>query len=493
MTSVACLVAQSPDNTTGLLDSLKECRPVKQTALLQAGPATTPAGSYTTIEASSLWSKSAIVDTLKWLEQTRADYLLFCLSSAPLLTSAGVQRLANCCKDSDAPLVYGDYFDRLPDNSLHNHPLLDYQVGSLRDDFDFGQLILLNGKSLRGLSQIIEAESPDLQYGGWYDLRLRLSQLGQLLHVSEPLYQLPKREIASSGQKMFDYVDPQNRAVQLEMEQVATAHLKRIGALLDSPNNALVEDGLAYPQKASVVIPVKNRARTIGDAVDSALNQKTTFDFNVIVVDNFSDDGTTQIIEEMAKQDKRLVHLIPTSNDLAIGGCWNEAIYSQACGRFAVQLDSDDIYDGTSVLERVIHEFDQNPYALVIGSYTTVNFDLAPLSPGLIDHKEWSDSNGPNNALRIAGLGAPRAFHVPTLRTIGFPNVSYGEDYAVVLQLCRSYRVGRIYDSLYWCRRWEENSDSSLSLELSNRYAAYKDKLRTIEIAARQRSSKTKK
>jgi len=489
MPSVACLVALTPENTTGLLDSLKQCQAIKQTALLLAGQATAPAGAHTIIEASSFWSKSAIVDILNWFEQTRADYLLLCLSCAPLLTSTGLQRLVNCCEDSGAVLAYSDYFDRRSDKSLHNHPLLDYQAGSLRDDFDFGPILLLNGKNLSSLGRTIENETPDLQYGGWYDLRLRLCQLGQLLHLPEPLYQLPELGQLPTSQKLFDYVDPQNRAIQFELEQVATTYLKRIGACLAQPVAAPREDGRTYPQKASIIIPVKNRAQTIGDAVESALSQKTTFDFNVIVVDNFSDDGTTQILAEKAKQDKRLVHLIPKSSDLAIGGCWNEAIYSNACGRFAVQLDSDDIYDGTSVLERVINEFDKNPYALVIGSYTTVDFNIAPLSPGLIDHKEWTDSNGHNNALRIAGLGAPRAFHVPTLRTIGFPNVSYGEDYAVVLRLSRTYRVGRIYDSLYWCRRWEENTDSSLSLELSNRYAAYKDKLRTIEIAARQRGS----
>jgi glycosyltransferase involved in cell wall biosynthesis len=271
------------------------------------------------------------------------------------------------------------------------------------------------------------------------------------------------------------------------MERVSTAYLKRIGAYLVPPRDPLVEDHDAYPVKASVIIPVKNRVKTIGDAVGSALAQIAPFDFNVIVVDNHSTDGTTDVLSKIAESDQRLVRLKPDRTDLVIGGCWNLAIGSLACGRYAVQLDSDDLYDGVKVLARIIEEFEKEPYVLVIGSYTTVDFDLKPLPPGLIDHREWTDENGHNNALRIAGLGAPRAFHVPTLRTVGFPNVSYGEDYAVVLQLCRSYRVGRIYDSLYWCRRWEENTDAELPLETSNRYNAYKDELRTKEIAARQK------
>jgi glycosyltransferase involved in cell wall biosynthesis len=286
---------------------------------------------------------------------------------------------------------------------------------------------------------------------------------------------------------VFDYVDPKKRDVQLEMEQVATAYLKRIGAYLPPPTSPPLEDEGSYPVKASVVIPVKNRVKTITDAVESALGQIAPFDFNVIVVDNHSTDGTTDVLSKIAAGNPRLVHMIPERTDLVIGGCWNLAVNSDSCGLYAVQLDSDDLYNGPQVLKRIIDEFDKSPVALVIGSYSTVDFDLKPLPPGLIDHREWTDENGHNNALRIAGLGAPRAFQVPTLRTIGFPNVSYGEDYAAVLQLCRSYRVGRIYDSLYWCRRWEENTDAELPLQTSNRYNAYKDELRTREIAARQK------
>jgi len=438
---------------------------------------------FKTIQVMGPWSKSAVLDVLMWFDTTGADHLLLCLSSAPVLEASGLQRLQQCSEDSGAAIVYSDYFD--PDKSPH--PLIDYQTGSLRDDFDFGPVVLLNGKSLAGLADIIEKDTPELKHGGWYDLRLRLVERGPVERIPEPLYRLPRHDDRPSGQKVFDYVDPRNREVQLEMEQVATAYLKRIGAYLPPPRDPPVEDDGSYGVKASVIIPVKNRVKTIGDAVESALGQTAPFDFNVIVVDNHSTDGTTDVLSKIAESDRRLVRLTPERTDLVIGGCWDLAVNSLACGRYAVQLDSDDIYSGPEVLKKIIDEFDKNPVALVIGSYSTVDFDLKPLPPGLIDHREWTDENGHNNALRIAGLGAPRAFHVPTLRTVGFPNVSYGEDYAAVLQLCRSYRVGRIYESLYWCRRWEENTDAELPLETSNRYNAYKDELRTKEIAARKK------
>ncbi len=428
------------------------------------------------------WSKTTVLDVLRWFERSGAGHLLLCLSPEASLDRAGLERLRQVADETGAAIVYSDYFEG--DGSPH--PLIDYQPGSLRDDFDFGAVVLLNEKHLAGMANRIEGETPGLKYGGWYDLRLRLSELGPVHRIPEPLYRLPRRADRKSGRKVFDYVDPQNRDVQLEMERVATQHLRRIGAYLDPPNAEPVDEGGSFPVKASVVIPVKDRAKTIADAVGSALSQKTSFVFNVIVVDNHSRDGTTKILSDIAGRDRRLVHMVPERTDLVIGGCWNQAVFSEHCGRYAVQLDSDDLYAGTGVLERIVGEFDQGPYALVIGSYTTVDFDLNPLPPGLVDHREWTDENGHNNALRIAGLGAPRAFHLPTLRTIGFPNVSYGEDYAVVLQLCRTYRLGRIYDSLYWCRRWEENTDAELPIETSNRYDTYKDGLRTEEIVARQ-------
>jgi hypothetical protein len=416
------------------------------------------------IQVMGSWSRAAVLDVLNWFDGTGCDHLLLCLSSAPGVDSECLARLQKCADDTGAAIVYSDYLD----GDGTPHPLIDYQPGSLRDDFDFGPVVLLNGKSLAGLADQIGKDAPELKHGGWYDLRLRLVERGPVRRIPEALYRLPKQDDRPSGQKVFDYVDPKNREVQLEMEGVATAYLKRIGAFLVPPQDPPVEDDGSYPVKASVIIPVKDRVKTIADSVGSALAQIAPFDFNVIVVDNHSTDGTTDMLTRIAGQNQRLVHMIPERTDLVIGGCWNLAVQSDACGLYAVQLDSDDLYDGVKVLERIIEEFEKKPYTLVIGSYTTVDFDLKPLPP-------------------VAGLGAPRAFHVPTLRTVEFPNVSYGEDYAVVLQLCRSYRVGRIYDSLYWCRRWEENTDAELPLETSNRYNAYKDELRTQEIAARQK------
>jgi hypothetical protein len=489
MNSIAAVVTWSGDSQeSATLRALHECESIGEIALASSTPsAALPSGSYKTFGISTQWSKSSVVEIVRWFEATRAEYLVWILSGAPLLSPSGMARLVGCARDADAAIAYGDYQDLRADGTLSLHPLIDYQSGSLRDDFDFGSVVLLSAGKLSGLAGEVQEASPELQYGGWYDLRLRLSERGSVLHLSEPIYRMPVKEERSSGERVFDYVDPRKADYQLEMEEVATDHLKRIGALLEPPGEEPLSDEALYPVEASVVIPVKNRERTIADAVRSALSQKTSFDFNVIVIDNHSRDGTTRILEDISARDERLVHRIPERRDLLIGGCWNEAVTSELCGRIAVQLDSDDLYAGIDVLERMVGAFRQKPFALVIGSYTTVDFDLQPLPPGLIDHREWTESNGHNNALRIAGLGAPRAFHVPTLRSLRFPNVSYGEDYAVALRLCRSYRVGRIYDSLYWCRRWEENSDSALSLETANRYASYKDSLRSIEISARRR------
>jgi hypothetical protein len=387
--------------------------------------------------------------------------------------------------DSQAALLYSDYFDGDAAGKVVLHPLVDYQPGSLRDDFDFGQVVVLSRQAIEGLDAAIASEDGAGEFGGWYDLRLRASERGAVLRLAEPTYVLPA--VASGGgDGHFSYVDPRNRDYQIAMERVATAHLERIGAHVPPPAGKLAAETAAFPVEASVVIPVRNRERTVADAVRSALGQKAAFEFNVLVVDNHSTDGTSMILTDLARSEPRLKVIVPERLDLGIGGCWNEAIYSPHCGRYAVQLDSDDLYSAADVLERIVAEFRKKACAMVVGSYTIVDFNLKPIPPGLIDHREWTDENGHNNALRIHGLGAPRAFHVPTLREIGFPNVSYGEDYAVALQLSRWYPVGRIYDSLYWCRRWEDNTDHALALETKNRYAAYKDRLRSIEIAARQ-------
>lgn len=437
------------------------------------------------IRADSLWSSATIADTLSWFVRTGGEYLLWCLSPNIDLLPGGLKRLVSAARDAQASLVYSDYMACAGKTAADAHPLVDYQPGSLRDDFDFGHVLLLNGSMLRKIARHDRLLPSDLMFGGWYDLRLRIAESGPVVHLPEMTYSVVGDRAGSNRQSHFEYVDPRNRDYQMEMERIATDHLKRTGAFLQPALAPRVESDASFPVQASVVIPVRNRQKTVGDAVASALSQETSFDFNVIVVDNHSTDDTTSILSGLAKRHPRLVHNVPQRRDLGIGGCWNEAIFSARCGRYAVQLDSDDLYDGNDVLERIVKEFERTNAAMVIGSYTLVDFDLNPIPPGLIDHREWTDENGANNALRIAGLGAPRAFHVPTIRTIGFPNVSYGEDYAVALRVTRSYRLARIYDSLYLCRRWEDNTDHALPLEIANRHAMYKDRLRTLEIAAR--------
>lgn len=380
-------------------------------------------------------------------------------------------RMTQVIRDTGAGWVYGDAV---------GHPRIDYQLGSIRDGFDFGPLVALHVPVARqaGIESV-------WKWSGLYDLRLRISERHPILRIPEPLYIASIIEARPTGEKQFDYVDPRNREYQIEVERVATKHLKRIGAWLPQHFEQVPPSKQEFPVKASVIIPLRNRRETILDAVGSALGQTTDFEFNVIIVDNHSTDGTTDIVHGLG--DRRVKHIIPARRDLGIGGCWNEAIYSRDCGQYAVQLDSDDLYADENVLHRIVAKLEAGPYAMVVGSYTMVDFSLNEIAPGLIDHREWTRENGRNNALRINGLGAPRAFDTSLLRLIGFPNVSYGEDYAVALRISRDYEVGRIYDSVYLCRRWEGNSDSALPIQTANRFDWYKDWLRTIEIQARIR------
>jgi glycosyltransferase involved in cell wall biosynthesis len=326
----------------------------------------------------------------------------------------------------------------------------------------------------------------DYSFAGLYDLRLKISQTHSLVHIQELLYTEVETDTRKSGEKQFDYVDPRNRSVQIEMEKACTNHLRCINAYLKPHFREIRFDDQNFDHDASVVIPVRNRVRTIGDAIASVLSQKTKYRFNLIIVDNYSTDGTTEVIRSFAR-DERVVHIIPERKDLGIGGCWNEAVISEKCGRFAIQLDSDDLYIDDSVITRVVDAFYEQQCAMVVGSYRMVNFDLKEIPPGLIDHKEWTEDNGRNNALRINGLGAPRAFYTPVLRSIRVPNVSYGEDYAVGLAISRHYQIGRIYEPLYLCRRWDENSDAILDVVKMNAHNLYKDKIRTIELLGRKR------
>ena len=423
-------------------------------------------------------------------EQTSASFVALVVKDAALeLGSGALERMVQAACDSNAAMVFADRYEKKRNQDqwiIERHPAIDYQLGSIRDDFDFGSLWLVRGNLFRQWAH--DATNTHYIYGGLYDLRLYLSRQGELLHLNELLYTEVERDVRASGEKQFDYVNPANREVQIEMEQVATRHLEAIGALVDTNNLLTVDyDEQPFECEASVIIPVFNRAKTIADAVKSALEQETSFQYNVIVVDNHSTDGTSDILFSLSQNNSDKLHVItPERTDLGIGGCWNMAINDTHCGRFAVQLDSDDLYSSPKTLQTIVDAFYKQNAAMVVGSYRMCDFDLNTLPPGLIAHKEWTEENGPNNALRINGLGAPRAFFTPLLRQVQLPNTSYGEDYAMGLWFSRNFRIGRIYDELYLCRRWGGNSDAALSIDRINANNLYKDRLRTMEIKARQ-------
>ena len=416
-------------------------------------------------------------------ENAKADYALLQTQPRQLLMGQGaLERMLRVASDSDAAMVYADHYDIIG-GERKDHPVIDYHLGSIRDDFDFGCLRLVKTSLLHEFAT--QAGESDYQHAGLYALRLFLSRHGEIFHINEKLYTEEETDMRASGVKQFDYVNPRNREVQIEMEQAATAHLAEIGAKIDPSFYRRPDfNEQEFDVEASVVIPVFNREKTICDAVNSVLSQKASFKYNVIVVDNHSTDKTTELLQGF--HDERLIHIIPERTDLGIGGCWNVAINDDRCGRFAVQLDSDDLYSSPKTLQQVVDAFYKQNAAMVIGSYRMCDFELNTLPPGLIDHAEWTDENGPNNALRINGLGAPRAFFTPLLRQVQFPNTSYGEDYALGLIFSRHYRIGRIFTELYLCRRWGGNSDAALSIDKINANNLYKDRLRTLEIRARQ-------
>ena len=426
-------------------------------------------------------------------ENTDADYVIICTKATPIRWGLyALERFLRTADDTGAVMVYSDHYS-VQEGKLEKHPVIDYQAGSLCDDFDFGSLWLVKAQNL--LDYAAQQDRQEYQFAGLYDLRLYLSRVGEIFHINEFLYTEDELDTRKSGEKQFDYVNPRNREVQIEMEKACTHHLEKVGALVDTNYYRQPDfDEQEFEYEASVIIPVFNREKTIADAVKSALSQKTSFKFNVIVVNNHSTDRTGEILSEIAhemeerndKQAGRLVQIVPDRNDLGIGGCWNMAINSDHCGKFAVQLDSDDLYSSPKTLQKIVDAFHKQKAAMMIGSYRMCDFDLNTLPPGLIDHKEWTEDNGCNNALRINGLGAPRAFFTPLVRQIQFPNTSYGEDYALGLVFSRRYRIGRIYDELYLCRRWGGNSDAALSIDKVNANNLYKDRLRTMELKARQ-------
>jgi len=391
------------------------------------------------------------------------------------------KRFIEIAEATGAAMVYSDYY-QITEDGKNPITTIEYQRGSLRDDFNFGAVILLN----TGILKKITTHTPeDYEFAGLYDIRLKISETSSIFRIAEPLYLLTPVSATEAESRHFAYIDKKNRNVQIDMEKACTAHLKRIGALLTGNPKSVNLESENFDCEASIIIPVRNRQKTIADAIHSALGQQTNFKFNVLVVDNFSTDDTGNIIDRIAHTYSNVVKITPDNDNLGIGGCWQLAINHSLCGKFAVQLDSDDIYQSPHTLQRIVDEFYRQRCAMLIGSYTITDFELNPIPPYLIDHAEWTEDNGRNNALRINGLGAPRAFFTPIIREIVFPNVSYGEDYAVGLRISREWKIGRIYDSVYLCRRWENNSDTGISLETLNRYNFYKDKIRTIELLRR--------
>lgn len=479
--NITCFINLADDNSLeATIGSLKDSGLVSKIYIIGTG--TSPKISGVRLVSSKGFSSSHALKKMAGLARTK--FVLLYSKSFPLdLGKYALGRMKKVCKSTGAGMVYSDYYEN-KEGKLSPHPVIDYQEGSLRDDFNFGSLLLFPASTFR--KACIKMKQ-DYRFAGLYDLRLKISRKSRIVHIPELLYTEVEPDTRKSGEKQFDYVDPRNRAVQIEMESACTCHLKKIKAWLKPGFKKIRFGSGKFEYEASVIIPVKNRSTTIADAIGSVLSQEAGFIFNLIVVDNYSTDGTTEIIKSFASKDKRVIHIIPERKDLGIGGCWNEGIMHEKCGKFAIQLDSDDLYIDNKVISKIIEAFYSQQCAMVIGSYKMVNFKLEDIPPGLIDHREWTPKNGRNNALRINGLGAPRAFYTPVLREILVPNVSYGEDYAVGLAISRNYQIGRIYEPLYLCRRWEDNSDAALDVNRINTYNLYKDKIRTIELLARQK------
>lgn len=482
---INCFVPfQSEAQAQATVKSLKESALVNKIYLLTDNQCKDTIEGCEVIEIDSLKSTATIKAIAA---KADADYTMIYTKTADLrLGYFALERMLQLAQDSCAGMIYADHY-QIADGNKTNSPVIAYQKGSLRDDFNFGSVLVYCSDCLK---KAVAAMDVDYKFAGLYDLRLKVSQFAELVHINEYLYTEVENDTRKSGEKIFDYVDPKNRDLQIEMEKACTAHLKAVGGYLEPKFKAIEFDKADFEYEASVIIPVRNRIRTIKDAINSILTQKTNFKFNLIVVDNYSTDGTTEAIDSF--NDERLIHVIPENKELGIGGCWNAGVHHPKCGKFAVQLDSDDVYADENTLQKIVDAFYEQNCAMVVGTYMLTDFEMKMIPPGVIDHKEWTLENGRNNALRINGLGAPRAFYTPVLREIKVPNTSYGEDYALGLYFSREYQIGRIYDVLYLCRRWDDNSDASLDIVKMNAHNTYKDRIRTWELSARIQFNKNK-
>lgn len=468
------------EHTKIIVSQLKQNELVKNIFLLTTSNEAGNISGCELLKVSNLFGS----ETIKLInEKSNSDFVLIIKQDTKIeFGQFAFERFINIANWSNAGMVYSDFFE-IKKNEHFSHPVIDWQFGSLRDDFDFGNVFLFTKKSIEYACS--KSTNDNYLFAGLYDLRLKVSQKFYLTRIAEFLYTINESDIRKSGEKLFDYVDPRNRSVQIEMEQACTEHLKSINGYLKPEFNPVNLNEQQFEFEASVIIPVRNRIKTISDAISSVIKQKTNFKFNLVIVDNHSTDGTSEKISAFAKENEKVIHLIPERNDLGIGGCWNEAVHYSKCGKFAVQLDSDDLYSDENTLQKIIDKFHEENCGMVIGSYKMTNFNLEEIPPGIISHNEWTADNGRNNALRINGLGAPRAFYTPLLRKIKIPNVSYGEDYAVALAICREFQIGRIYEPIYLCRRWEGNSDAALNIVQQNNNNFYKDKIRTFELLSR--------
>ena len=479
MKNLNCFIpAVSAEQVTVTVQELKTSSCVHQIYLLVNEEGDCASLGCPLIKIDSLTSSRTIAQIAEHCDTEFA--LIYTKHTTLRLGYFALERMLGLAQDTQAGMVYADHY-QLIDDQRNTMPLIACQKGSLRDDFNFGSLLVYCSSALKSaVAQTLE----DYPFAGLYNLRLAVSRIAPLVHINEYLYTEVETDTRKSGQKLFDYVDPKNRAVQIDMEKACTEHLKAVGGYLEPVFTPIQFDKTDFEYEASVIIPVYNRIQTIKDAIESVWMQQTDFPFNLIIVDNHSTDGTTEAIAQHQK-DPRLIHLIPDRHDLGIGGCWNMGVHHPKCGKFAIQLDSDDLYADPTTLTKIVNAFYEQNCAMVVGTYRMTNFEMETIPPGIIDHKEWTPENGRNNALRINGLGAPRAFYTPLLREIKLPNTSYGEDYALGLRFSRYYQIGRVYDVVYCCRRWDGNSDSALDIVKQNAHNLYKDRIRTWELQAR--------